>query len=219
MTSLVGRKMISNGSSGSSIPTKINIWKDRATTFIKENSPEAVKAEIELYNNYIEIIDRCKFDPVSSAIIDIQQQITQILKSSVSSGDKISNLTLLKDQNQIMVNAYNKFLNYDVTNPMSECAPKIAYIKTLFDGIKKEGEYLQPPVPTQEDLDLYNQFVQQIDSEIAKLQGASVQAQPAKSSFFSRFGFGGRKQKRTKKGGKKSKRKTKKHKKKRTRRR
>ena len=175
------------------------------------------KTEIEYYNNYNEIIKRCNFDPVSLAILDIQQQITQILKSGDSSGDKISKLNLLKDQKQIMVNAYNKFLNYDVTNPMSDCAPKIAYIKTLFDGIKGEGEYLQPPDPTQKDLDLYNQFVQQIDAKIAELQASPVQATPvSKGSFFSKFGFGGRKQKRTKK---KSKRNTKKHKKKRTRRR
>lgn len=206
----------SSGPSGSNRIDKIAQWKEAANAFISEKSPEAVKTEIELYNNYNEIITRCKFDPVSLSILDIQPQITQILKSSVSSGDKISNLTLLKDQNQIMVNAYNKFLNYDVTNPMSDCAPKIAYIKTLFDGIKGEGEYLQPPDPTQEDLYLYNQFVQQIDAEITKLQGASVQAQPAKRGW---FGFGGRRQKRTKKGGKKSKRKTKKQKKKRTRRR
>jgi hypothetical protein len=190
--------MSSNGSSGSSIQTQIDNQIRFAGNDLQQKPPELVKQEIDGRTNYL--INRYGY-PTDVVISNVQ----------TTPDEKITALQSLKD------NGIKYFiLNFDIKKSNSEYAPQVAYIQTLFNGFKtmyQEDEWVVSyKTPSQVEPDI----AQQIDSEIAKLQGASVQAQPAKRGW---FGFGGRKQKRTKKGRKNSKRKTKKHKKKRTRRR
>jgi trehalose-6-phosphate synthase len=210
----------SNGSNGGpTITNKNKIWINSATEFLRKNTindildVDAVKTEIEKYNNYEEFNARCKSThPFNLAI---QPQIDKIVNSGKSSDDKITELNLLKDKDKLMYDAHKIFLNYDNTNQTSECSIRIFYMKTLIDGIKKvDNTYsLQRPPPSKSDENKYNELVKKIDDEITKINSS-------KTSFLgSLFGRGGRKQKRTKKGRKISKRKTKKHKKTRTRKR
>ena len=192
------RTMSSNGSSGSSIQSQITQQIDFAERFLQQNTPEVVKKDIDDRTSFLSR----RYNPINVVISNVQ----------TIPDEKIAALQSLKD------NGIKYFiLKFDTTKSNSEYAPPVAYIQTLFNGFKTKypedewfGSY---ETPSQVEPDI----AQQIDAEIAKLQGATVQAQPAKRGW---FGFGGRKQKRTKKWRKNStKRKTKKHKKKRTRRR
>jgi len=192
--------MSSNGSSGSSIQSQIARQNNFALDFFNRNSEEAeaVKQEIDDRTNYL--INRYGY-PIDVIISNVK----------TTPEEKITSLELLKNKG---IKYF--ILNFDTSKSNSEYAPNVAYIQTLFNGVKTRYPTdawvisYETPSPLEADIS------QQIDAKITELQGASIQAPPAKSSFFGRFGFGGRKQKRTKK---KSKRKTKKHKKKRTRRR
>ena len=198
------RTMTSNGSSGSSIQTQINEQNKFVDTKLNQldlqlETIESLKKDIDYRTN--SLLDR---------LTNIDYPV-----NGTTTEEKVAALQSLKN------NGIEYFiLNFDTTNSNSEYAPKIAYIQGIFNGLKTRNptdewvvSYERPPSPLEEDI------AKQIDAKITQLQGASVQAQPAKGLFSSFFGRGGRKQKRTKKGRKNSKRKTKKHKKKRTRRR
>mgnify|MGYP000075274080 CR=1 FL=1 len=191
------RTMSSNGSSGSSIQSQITQQIDFAKNFLQQNTPEVVKKDIDDRTSFLSK----RYDPINVVISNVQ----------TTPDEKIAALQSLKD------NGIKYFiLNFDTTKSNSEYAPPVAYIQALFNGFKPIYPTDELVVSYETPSPLAQDIAQQIDAEITKLQGASVQAQPAKRGW---FGFGGRKQKRTKKGRKNSKRKTKKHKKKRTRRR
>jgi hypothetical protein len=182
------------------IKRAIDSANDSANEFFRENSANAQVVKKEIDGMLLDMKNNHLFDVIMSM-------------NRGSSSDKNSNQTqaLIK----LKQDGVKKFiLDFDKSNSDSEeYASKVAYIQTLFNALKTQFpeddwvvsyETSSPVVET----DMLRQI---IDAKIDKL----------KPGFFGSFGypFGGRKQKRTKKGGKKSKRKTKRHKKTRSRRR
>ncbi len=191
----------SSGPRGSSIEDKIAKQIGFANEFLDTSPPPNLETVKDRIDGVMKILLNW-YDPINVIVSN---------KSNLTTPEaKIEALTKLKKDG-----AKKFWLNLDITNSNFKYAPPVAYIQTLFNGFKPTNENIvvsyEPSSPAVPDI-----IAQQIDYEIAKLKKApSV----SKQSFFSRFGFGVRKQKRTKKGGKKSKRKTKRHKKTRSRRR